>query len=58
MTSLKSAHELRSKLRTARIQLGIQEKQLAALRACLRGEHQLPTKQTTECFVCGITSNV
>ena len=53
MTSLRSSHELRSKLRTARIQLGIQEKQLTALQACLRGEHQRFPSQDSKCFVCG-----
>ena len=53
MTAMASAHELRAVLRKARIQIAIQEKQLEALRACLRGEHHYPLGSTgSACFIC------
>ena len=53
MTAMASAHELRATLRKARIQIAIQEKQLEALRSCLRGDHHYPLNQTeAACFIC------
>lgn len=49
--ALQSAHELRAILRKARIDRDILKKRVEALEACLRGEHQFPSKGTT-CFVC------